>query len=419
MYECDAWDFPGLLSRRRFRGKWLERQEFYNQTLSRHRLAWGGTLRGLEEVCTPEDLYRAVSEPRGATLWGEKSPHYSARLAQLARRYPNASFILIWRDPVEIYRSICTAGLKAPFFRRPGMLHRLIYGQEKMIRESAQLVRTGARVHHVSYDDLVDDPGKVCRGLCAFLGINFDEKMVAIERADLSAVYNEPQHDYLRRRVIERQKFPTSQLVPDGVAAKLARFRNRWERLSGQRLGTTGDKANGREPSALERLYHRCVGAAFFLGKSAKRAAFEFLPLAWFRTYRLFKAWYRSGDRRAEPGLWGQFLEHWPTVLGSFALLASVAVADYLTGTQVTLTAFYALPTMAMALIVSRGWGSLTALAAAIAWAVLQFGERDLGFSTVPAMAWNCFMLFAILETMVLLLDRIRCELAARAGDKS
>src|SRR3954467_7177657 len=85
MYECDVWNFPELLSGPRFRGNWLERQEFYNQALSRHRLVFGNNLRGLEGVRTPKDLYQVFGQGKGATLWGEKSPFYCCRLKRLAK----------------------------------------------------------------------------------------------------------------------------------------------------------------------------------------------------------------------------------------------------------------------------------------------------------------------------------------------
>ena len=66
----------------------------------------------------PEDLYRVFSEGKDKPLFGEKSPFYCAHLQRLVRRYPGCRFILLWRDPVEIYRSVLRAGQKERFFRR-------------------------------------------------------------------------------------------------------------------------------------------------------------------------------------------------------------------------------------------------------------------------------------------------------------
>ena len=117
MFECDVWDFPEAFCGIRFRRNWLLRQDFYNQALSRHRLTFGGSLRGLENVHTPEDLYRVYSQGKDKPLFGEKSPFYCARLGSLSRRYPGSRFILLWREPIEIYRSVVRAGTKERFFR--------------------------------------------------------------------------------------------------------------------------------------------------------------------------------------------------------------------------------------------------------------------------------------------------------------
>ena len=415
MYECDVWDFPGVAGRQRFAGNWLERQEFYNQVLSRHRLTFGGKLNGLEEIRTPEDLYRCHRESKDALLCGEKSPAYALRLAQLSRQYPQGSFILIWRDPVEVYRSILRAGLKTPFFRRPGMLHRLIFHQEKMIREASRLQRAGARIHHIRYDDLVDQTSATCRATCEFLGVPFQAEMLQLERADFSAIYQEPQHDFLRRGIIERQKFSEA-VVPPAAAAKLRRFCHRWQRLSGQRLGLARQTGDGAEASLVERMYHHLIGSFFHAAENSKRLAFEFLPMPWLRNYRLFKDWFFGGEAPTDPrNLRQQLAEHWLTILISLGLLAGVGVADHFTGPEVSLAAFYALPVMALTIIVGRGWGSCLALLAAAGWSALQMGHINWDSSSEVLLVWNTIMRFAVLQVIVFLLDRIRHELAARS----
>jgi hypothetical protein len=417
MYECDVWDFPGVGARRRFSGDWLERQEFYNQALSRHRLIFGGKMRGLENIRTPDDLYRCHGHSKDARLWGEKSPVYATRLVQLARQYPHGSFILIWRDPVEVYRSIRVAGKKAPFFRRPGMLHRLIYHQEKMLREAGQLQRSGARIHHVSYDNLVDRTEATCRAACDFLGVPFQEEMLKLERADFSAIYQEPQHEFLRRGIIERQNHSDGMVAP-AEAAKLRRFRSRWERLSGQRLGI-GRPAGEPEVSAVERLYHHITGSFFFATENIKRIGFEFLPLPWLRTYRLFKSWlFSCNEPSNRVSIKEQTHQHGITILASFLLWAVIVGLDNLTGPEITIGPLYLIPCATLALVVGCRWASVAAALNAIVITFLRFNEsRAAGhfhFSMDAVLVWNVFMRFVFFEVFVLLLDRIRVELAMR-----
>ena len=414
MYECDVWDFPSVASGRRFAGDWLARQEFYNQALSRHRLIYGGRLNGLEAIRKPDDIYRTHGESKEAQVWGEKSPVYAARLALLAKQYPNASFILIWRDPVAVYRSVLKAGKTTPFFRRPGMLHRLIFHQEKMIREANLLQKSGARVLHIRYDDLVDQTEATCRATCDFLNIPFTPAMLDLRNADLSAVYQEPQHEFLRRGIVERQKYSGDEVSPE-AAAKLRRFAARWERLSGQRLGDLGLIT---EPSATERLFHRGIGSVFFVMENAKRLAFEFLPLPWLRSYRLFKDWLFETPSAAEKSSVGnQLAEHWPTIILAFLMLTGVTSVDFYSGPEVSLAAFYALPVMMLTVIVGRNWGSILALLASALWSTLQQNHKSLeDWNSVSEtlLVWNTIMRFIVLQVIVFLLDRVRRELIAR-----
>lgn len=412
MYECNVWDFPALFKWRRFAGDWLARQEFFNRALSRHRLVWGGSLRGLEKIRTPDDLYRVHGEQKGATLWGEKSPFYSTRLRQLGRQYPNATFIFIWRNPVETYRSMLMAGRRAPFFRKPGMLHRLVYHQEQLLRQSAWLSRREARVRHVNYDDLVDRPEQVCRSLCEFLEVNFEPAMLDLAKADFSAVYEVPHQAHLRRGVIARQNI-SEDPVPPAVAEKLERFHKRWQRLFGRPLAARAATAATPEPTLPELLYHKTLGWALHLGTDVKRLSFEVLPLPWLRTYRQFKNWLVAGKGPARRGsLVGDFWENGVTIIASLALLAGVTLFDFLTGPDISVGPLYLLPCAVMTLVVGGRWGAVTAFLCAVAITVFREGVKNQFHpSFTPVVLWNAAMRFIIFGIFVLLLNRIRLEI--------
>ena len=417
MYECDVWDFPDMLSGLRFRRDWRTRLEFYSRSFSRHRLTFGDNLRGLENVQTPEDLYRTYAENKDALLFGEKSPFYCNRLCQLAKNHPNGSFILIWRDPTEIYRSVEEAASRSRFFRRPGMLNRLIFYQEQMVYEAARLKHAGKRVHHITYADLVDQTEESCRRICEFLSIEFDESMLNLEGADLSAVHDSPPQEYLRRGKIERRKFFSNGATPRAMRT-LQRFHNRWNRLAHELLGRPKSAQSGPEPSLPEFVYHQLAGSFLCFADAAKRSLFEFLPLPWLRTYRLMKAWFMAGytvSRSNQRPLRDEFLSNKATILLSLVILAVVTVADYLTGVGVSLMPFYVLPSAVLTLVIGQRWGTFGALASALTWGLVQNFEstRD-NFSHPGIWLWDLLMRFLVLELIVVLLDRIRVEVAAQ-----
>ncbi len=175
--------------------------ERLNHAFSRH---------GLDDLLeggpmTAEQIYSEAAKRLGKTVGGEKSPDYQGCLPDLFRRHPKAHFVVIWRNPVETARSLADAAERNRFFRRHGMLHRLIAAQEKLARDSAGVAQKGGRVMHVSYDELLADAGEVCERLCAFLGVRHDPQMTDLGRADLSVVPEGDHHSQLRAGVIRRR----------------------------------------------------------------------------------------------------------------------------------------------------------------------------------------------------------------------
>ncbi len=416
MYECDVWNFPKMFSGLRFQNDWRKRLEFYAQALSRHRLVFGKSLSGLEKVRTPLDLYRVFAETKNARFFGEKSPFYCNRLLQLAQYYPNCSFILIWRDPVDIFRSIQNAAKNSDYFRRHGMLSRLIFYQEKMIHQAAQLARAGGRIHHVTYDDLVDHTETSCRAICRFLDIEFDKRMLDLAGADLSAVFHAPQFEFLRRGIIERR--PSSNNFDSRIVGKLRRFHNRWNRLCHQELDLPKIPPAGPEPALPERLYHRCIGSFLCGMDAAIRIIFEFLPLSWLRTYRQVKAWFKAGRAAAQsekPSLRDEILANKATILLGLFIMTTVAIADHLTGFAVQLLPFYIIPAAIWTLVINRHWGTLAALISALVWGGLQISDNPyVNLSHPGILLWDTAMRFLMVQIIVLLLERIRLEIRSK-----
>jgi hypothetical protein len=423
MYECDVWNFPEAFSGIRLKRDWLRRQEFFNQALTRHRLSFGGSLRGLEGVHAPEDLYRVFSEGKDKPLFGEKSPFYCTRLQRLVRRYPGCRLILLWRDPVEIYRSVVRAGRKERFFRRRGVLSRLIVYQEQMIQQAARLERAGVPLCHVTYADLTGDTEGTCRRICRFLEIEFDVKMLDLASADLSAVFAGPEHNHLRSGRIERQQFAgetVAENMDPAVLKRLQRFGARWRRLQSQWLGNQTVAAGESEPSVMERLYYKMTGAFFRAMDDGKRALFEFLPLAWLYTYRQTKKWFlaRNAELPADRRSFGeQFRAHWITIVASVMVMAIVAYVDFVTGPDVTLLPFYLIPSAVLTLVVNYRWGTLATSIFVVIWSTIQAHQNpNLNLEHWKTLVWDAGMRLVMFQIILLLLDRVRIE-AAQGGE--
>jgi thiamine transporter ThiT len=417
MYECNVWAYPSMLVKRRFAGNWLERQEFIYKTLSSHHLIFGGSMRGLENVRTPSELYSTFGKLHDAAVWGEKSPAYCSRLRQLAKIYPKSPFILIWRPGIEIYQSVVHLGRKSSYFRRSGMLSRLIFCQEQMIKQSAEIERAGIRVHHVTYSHLVSDAEAACRDICTFLGLEFDKRMLDLDSKDLSKVWKWNYSGDLVPRAIKRQQSP-EKVLDLRMQQRLQRFQVRWNRLSGNRFNIQENPAATREPFLLELFYYKMTGRYFHVFDNIKRAFLEFLPLSWLRTYRRGKVWFAAQQMGASSNgtsIRHEFSDNISTILTSCLILAVVALIDVYTPAQVALMPFYMIPSAILALIVSRRWGTTAAIVSALIWSLMKMLEQPELISHYYLQLWNCFMRFSLLQIMVVLLDRIRVEIDSTA----
>jgi hypothetical protein len=410
MYECDVWNFPRPLLNTRFRGNWAERIEFYNQALSRHKLVNSENFSTLKSIRAPADLYNAFGAKKGAQVAGEKSPFYCDRLVQLHQQYPGAAFILVWRSPAEIYRSVLKAGQTSRFFGKPGMLSRMIYQQEQMIRQAAQIEKKGARIFRVDYAAVVENTEKVCRELSAFLGVEFDAQMLHLNQADLSAIYKAPHHAYLRRGVIERQKYER-ELVPPATIKKLGRYQTRWEKIQAGWLKPKTE-ISGAEPGPVEFVWHNFAGRLLSGYDALVRASFEFLPLVWLRVYRLLKNWVvnpPSGAVDEKTSILKDLKRHWLTILFASVLLAMVISIHMQADPHLLFILFYAVPCSMLALVVNTRWATLFVVVSAVIGPWIQYDGAD-GYHSPFVFTWNCLTRFILLEVLILTIGRIRLE---------
>ena len=413
MFECDVWNFPQPLLNARFRRNWAERIEFYNEALSRHRLMPDGDYSRLKQIRAASDLYQAFGALKGAALCGEKSPFYCDRLVQLHQHYPQATFIIVWRNPVEVYRSVLKAGETSRFFGKPGMLSRTIYHQEQLIKQTANIERAGARVCHVDYADIVERTEETSRRLCEFLQVPYAPQMLQLNQADLSAIYKAPHHAYLRRGVIARQKYPRELMRP-AVAKKLERYRHRWERLQAVNWSKPAPPKR-EEPWWSESAWHFLMGRALTLYDALVRAGFEFLPLNWLRIYRLLKNWVvnpPTGAVDEKTSLLRDAQKNGNTLLLAGAVFGAVIWAHLHANPHLMFLPFYMVPCGILALLANLRWATLFALLASVVAAMIQY-QGDSDYHSPSVFIWNACSRFFLLEFFTLTLGRIRMDLRA------
>jgi len=266
---------------------WTQRLEFYNQTFSRHELQqepFASIPPGREGALA---LYREYARKRGAAIMGEKAPSYYKRLPLLARLFPEARFLIIWRDPLECCRSAARAARGNRFFAQRGMIQRMLLGAEIFAEGAECLLREKRTVCEVVYDEVVENPERELQRVCEFLGIPFAPSMLDLKSADVSSVPSGAHHEGVRSGVIGRTA-QADEILPLPFVGKGKRYAKLWrERFS--QLGFARAlvvQADINRPGPVEMVTDRCVWKCWRGIDASKQFLFRRMPLSWWSRMR-------------------------------------------------------------------------------------------------------------------------------------
>ncbi|HWC60708.1 MAG TPA: sulfotransferase [Verrucomicrobiae bacterium] len=286
MYEAEPMELwpcsPGVFHRK----QWPQRLEFFNQTFTRHNLdssAFAETLPGPTGAMA---LYREYGRVRGANIIGEKAPSYHTRVPSLGRLFPNAQFLIIWRDPTECCRSAARAARKNRFFAQRGMMQRILFGAETFALGVEELFRQKRNLCEVVYDELVSDPERELRRVCEFLKIPFEPTMLDLKSADVSSVPSGEHHGGVRSGVIGKLDHG-NEILPPELVAKGDRYAQLWrERFPQLGFARALPKTTARPPGAGERVADGFV-KSFWRGIDGfKKFLFRHIPISWWEKLR-------------------------------------------------------------------------------------------------------------------------------------
>lgn len=264
---------------------WSERWEFWNQTFSRHGLdptAFSATQPEFRSVF--ETVHKEYARRKAAAIWGDKSPNYHDQLVQMAKDFPCARFIIVWRDPVEmIGATVRAAASGSRYFRKRGMPWRSLLGYQTFTRQCAQLISAGATVHQLHYEDLVNETGAVMQKVCKFLDIPYDHSLSTLVGADRSAVYAGRHHNLLRENAIVAG--PRLDVIEPSLHRRVLRYVALWRQIE----AGIDDSITHDIPSFAEMQLDQFRYRLFRTLDTLIRLGFCFLPIRLLRFYRRAK----------------------------------------------------------------------------------------------------------------------------------
>jgi hypothetical protein len=268
---------------------WLTKWDFFNGAITRHKVDSSHIPENIHDLKTAlETVQREYCrQKKDAAIWGSKSPTYFDLLSDLGRTFPNAKFLIIWRDLTSICQSIAKAGEEPSFFSRKGITLRALLGYRKLKSGCDWLVQHGFPVHQVHYEDLVSEPTAVMKGVCGFLQIPFDPRMTVLEGADRSAIEEADHHSLVKSKEIHGFRRNPENLSP-AIKAKIARYISLWRK---QENGSwpvypISLEASGEMPLLPERVWdgirYRVLSWWYFIIP----VAYSFVPLQAWESYR-------------------------------------------------------------------------------------------------------------------------------------
>lgn len=295
MYESDFFLLTTLFSLPRKNGSWIAKLDSWNGALTRHKIDPEALPKDVSDM---RDAFRAAAQQyarkKGARIWGCKSPNYYDCMNLLADWFPEAKFIVIWRDPADVCRSIVRAAEKSRWFARPGMNLRALLGCQRMKQEADALVQRGAAIHQLQYDDLVQQPQQSLRAICDFIGVEYDAKMNTLEGADRSAIYNGAHHAGVKSSLIMTNHDRPEVLAPE-FKSKIERYVTFWRKQYNGKWPANAALCEGTQPaSAFERTCDQ-IQLTLLRGRDALiPALYSFVPTAVWQKYRQVKSQYQG-----------------------------------------------------------------------------------------------------------------------------
>ncbi|MGH9499154.1 MAG: sulfotransferase family protein [Terriglobales bacterium] len=293
MYEGDLAHLQALFWIPRDTTRWLRRWEFWNTALARHKFDTSTIPDGIRDLRTA--VYAVYTEyarqKKGATVWGCKSPTYHDEVTRLSRTFPNAHFIIIWRDLRHICRSILEAAETSPFFNRAGMTLRAIVGVQDLKSQFDALVKRGGRVHQLNYEDLVRDPEGHMKAICEFLEVTYDPRMSNLAGADRGAISDFRHHSLVKgEKIVETRNGREG--LPQELEDKIGRYVTMWrKRYDGAWPAyPKSSEGDGKTPSLWERASDRVTYTFLQFTHHFAPVIFSFVPTAVWRRYRSYIA---------------------------------------------------------------------------------------------------------------------------------
>lgn len=156
------------------------------------------------------DMGWAYAGVRKARVWGEKTPGHALWLPDICNLFPEAKIIITVRDPRDVLVSYCerwNAGRFETSFLMKSVAN-LRYHLDRLLHSP---VFPAEQILWIRYEDLVADPEREMRGICKFMALEFNSRMLSFFECHQDVEQETPDgiHHRLLSRPVSRERVGT------------------------------------------------------------------------------------------------------------------------------------------------------------------------------------------------------------------
>lgn len=104
----------------------------------------------------------------------DKTPRYYLIIPEIVRMFPQAKFIFLFRNPLQVLASVITTWSKGRFYFQNN--HIDLYRGPKLLADGFE--KFIEKSFKVNYDELVSEPQSIVKNICEYLEIDFNNTLI-------------------------------------------------------------------------------------------------------------------------------------------------------------------------------------------------------------------------------------------------
>ena len=287
-FEADLWLLRSVFRKPAKYCDWAARWEFWASALTRHGIVANDLPSGVADYPTAfTAVHKAYAERKGAVIWGDRSAIYYDSLPALARLFPQARFIVQWRDPAATANAVARAAQSGDrYFQQRGAHLRGLIGYQVLKSGVDSLLSRGQPVCQVTYEELTSDTAKVMREVCRFLEIPYYDELADLRDADRSAIFKGAHHSLVHGDEIVST--PRTVILDQAARQEIDSYVKLWKRRYNNEWppSVLTDADGVALPRLPQRIGNQVAYRAVRAFDQFRQICFAFAPLPLLQSYR-------------------------------------------------------------------------------------------------------------------------------------